>query len=228
MLLNPSYCLPSCLVLICWNILRKWCNVAVEGRARVTCHVGCSNALPRFTSLSFYARSLLSLVRRTRVGWKVEEKAHESEQLLKQGRERRTERTLHLRKRATVVFHATSVRHMPPFSFGSGTLFARRGMKGVGCVHVMFYMYNATHTLASFVSFQANGLWLHIFTCYMHTRRMFWLKAHGQPFRQATDARSGARRLLVTIVISYFFFWIYLHGFKSVSENVFSQLQLSF
>ena len=113
-------------------------------------------------------------------------------------------------------------------SFGSGTLFARRGMKGVGCVHVMFYMYNAAHTLAAFVSFRANGLWLHIFTCYMHTRRMFWLKAHGQPFRQATDARSGARRLLVTIVISYFFFWIYLHEFKSVSENVFSQLQLSF
>ena len=33
--------------------------------------------------------------------------------------------------------------------------------------NVMIYMYNAAHTLASLVSFRANGLWLHIFTCYM-------------------------------------------------------------
>ena len=77
------------------------------------------------------------------------------------------------------------------FLFGSGTLFARRGMKGVGCAHVMIYIYNAAHTLASLVSFRANGLW----HARMHARKMLCLTAHGQAFRQATDVRSGARRL---------------------------------
>ena len=49
------------------------------------------------------------------------------------------------------------------------------GIKGVGCVHVIIYMYNAAHTLASLVRFRANGLWLHIFMCYMRTRRMLGL-----------------------------------------------------
>ena len=74
------------------------------------------------------------------------------------------------------------------FLFGSGTLFTRRGMKGVGCVHVMIYMYNVAHTLTSLVSFRASGL------CHapMHARRMLWLMAHDV---RSTDARSGARRL---------------------------------
>ena len=78
------------------------------------------------------------------------------------------------------------------FLFESGTLFARRGMKGVGCAHVMIYIYNAAHTLASLVHLSSKrslAAYIHV----LHARGMLWLMAHAQAFRQATDARSGAR-----------------------------------
>ena len=102
MCLDPSpYCLPD-----------GWCNEAGEGSIRVTPHGGCFNASPHFATFSFYARSLLSLVRQTDVGWKMEEKTHKSEQRLER-RKRRMERTLHRTKCAMVFFRATSMWHMP-------------------------------------------------------------------------------------------------------------------
>ena len=98
-------------------------------------------------------------------------------------REGHMEHTHHRTTCAMIVFHATGVWHMPHVFVWVG--------RGVGCAHVMIYMYNAAHTLASFVSFRANGLW----HARMHARRMLWLMAHGQAFCQATDARSGARCL---------------------------------
>ena len=155
----------SLLHLKCYGYGYVWCE-AVEGRARVTPHGGCSNAsapfrtiflVHLFITLGTYVRNLLYTARHVR--W--------------------------------LSFMPRACGTCLTFLFGSGTLFARRGMKGVGCAHVMIYIYNAAHTLASLVSFRANGLW----HARMHARKMLWLTAHGQAFRQATDVRSGARRL---------------------------------
>ena len=81
----------------------------------VTLHRGCSSALPCFEPFSFYARSLLSLIRWTRLGWKMGGKAHKaSSDLREEGRERDIRNILYTSQNVRwVVFHATSVWHIP-------------------------------------------------------------------------------------------------------------------
>ena len=109
-----------------------------------------------FAPSTFYARSLPLLVRWSRVGWKMEGKAHESEQQLERGRK-------------TYGMYATS------HEMCDGCLSCHERVAHASCFcwspehcsptwPVTFYMYNATHTLASLVSFPANGLWLCIYS----------------------------------------------------------------
>ena len=115
---------------------------------------------PRFPPFSFYARSLLSLVRRTRVGWKMEGKAHEGKQRLEPASEGGREGGRDVWNILNTARNVRWLSFMPQacgtcltFLLGLGTLFARHGIKKFGCMHVMIYMYNVAHTLASLVSF---------------------------------------------------------------------------
>ena len=101
-------------LLICRKILCGWCNEAVEGRIRVIPHGQRSNAWPVSHHFPF------TLVHdchwsdgRVWVGKWKERHMKASSNSSKGGRERRTERTLHRTKCAMVVFHATSMWHMP-------------------------------------------------------------------------------------------------------------------
>ena len=123
-----------------------------------------------------------------------------SERAREGGRERDTYgtySTLHemCTKCAMVVFHAPSVWHMPHVFVRVGnivrpTWHERSWLRACN----VLYVYVA-HTLASLVSFRANGLWLHVF--HLLYARKEDVVAHGpwSGFSRATDARSGARCL---------------------------------
>ena len=112
--LDPSpYCLPALFSCVGTSFM----DVATrqsQGVLELCLKEDVPMILSRFTPFSFYTRSLLSLVRRACVGWKMQGKANRSNSdSRKGGRERRTERTLDCTKCAMVVFPATSVWHMP-------------------------------------------------------------------------------------------------------------------
>ena len=89
--LNPSpYCLPALFLSVGTSSMD---SATRQLMGTLEPHGGCSNASLHFTPFSFYGLSLLSLVRRMHVGWKMEGKAHESEQQPERAREREMYRT---------------------------------------------------------------------------------------------------------------------------------------
>ena len=102
--------------------------------------------LPRFAPFSFYAR-FTTVIGQTDACGLENGKKGTRERAVTQAREGQVWNVLYTARNVQwLSFVPRACGTCLTVLFGSGILFARRGMKGVGCAHVMFYMYNASHS----------------------------------------------------------------------------------